>query len=284
MIPATPSRLTFLRAGTALALIAAPLLAGRPAQAQSSNPGWFVPPAAQPQADAAKPAGKRAARDTAAPAPAPLPPPDADQGDDGSSQINPADLPRPSIPPVPDVPKGAPPPTAVIGVLGVPDVMRNANAASIVQRIIGARREKLQREADEAQAHWREMSQALQADAPKLTPDQGRERERALRERVIADRRKLAAENKLIDEAAAVATGQIERALVEIIKKVARAHGLNLVLHRSQVALNEPEFDITEEVIVLLNKTLPTVAIPPEGVDPAKLPKDWGSSAGSSGK
>ena len=41
---------------------------------------------------------------------------------------------------------------------------------------------------------------------------------------------------------------------------------MNLVLHRAQVALNVNEFDITEQVAEQLNKILPSVLIPPDGV------------------
>ena len=48
---------------------------------------------------------------------------------------------------------------------------------------------------------------------------------------------------------------------------------MNLVLHRSQVALNVDQFDITEQVAEQLNKVLASVVIPPDGVSPATLAK-----------
>jgi hypothetical protein len=45
------------------------------------------------------------------------------------------------------------------------------------------------------------------------------------------------------------------------------------------VALNVQEFDITDAVAAQLNRALPTVQIPPADVDPATLPKDWGSTS-----
>ncbi len=47
---------------------------------------------------------------------------------------------------------------------------------------------------------------------------------------------------------------------------------MNLVLHRQQVALNVNEFDITEQVAEQMNKILPTVIIPPDGVEPPTVP------------
>jgi Skp family chaperone for outer membrane proteins len=172
---------------------------------------------------------------------------------------------------------GVAPPQAVVGVLGVPDVMRLSNAAQIVQRVVGARKEALQDEVRRTEANWQEMEQALQADAGKLSREQVVARERSLRARVSADRRVLQDKNRIIQEAGQVALGQIERTLIGIIRQVAESRGMNLVLHRSQVALNVQEFDITDAVAAQLNRALPTVQIPPDGVDPARLPKDWGS-------
>jgi len=175
---------------------------------------------------------------------------------------------------------GTVPPTAAIGVLGVPDVMRASSAAQVTEKVIGARKEKLRIDVERAQATWREMEQQLQNEAPKLTPEQGRAKERALRDRVNADRSALQARNRIIQEAGQVALGQIERTLIAIIRQVADSRGMNLVLHRSQVALNVQEFDITDAVVLQLNRTLPTVQIPPESVDPATLPRDWGTPVG----
>jgi Skp family chaperone for outer membrane proteins len=174
---------------------------------------------------------------------------------------------------------GVAPPMAVVGVLGVPDVMHLSNAAQIVQHVIGARKEALQAEVQRTQAQWQEMEQSLQADAAKLTRDQVLARERALRARVSTDRRALQNKNRIIQEAGQVGLGQIERTLIGIIRQVAESRGMNLVLHRSQVALNVQEFDITDAVAAQLNRALPTVQIPADGVDPATLPKDWGTPA-----
>jgi Skp family chaperone for outer membrane proteins len=205
---------------------------------------------------------------------APLP----DLGPAAEEQAQPMpDLPQPPVPSLPDIAKGTAPPTPVMGVLGVPDVMRASSAAQAVEKVIGERRDKLRADAERAQQAWRQMQQQLQADAPKLTPDQGHARERALRDRVAADQKALRDRARIIQEAAQVAAGQIERTLVAVIRQVANSRGMNLVLHRSQVALNTSEFDISDQVAQQLNKVLPTVQIPPDGVDPATLPKDWGT-------
>ncbi len=245
-----------------------------------TGPGWFVPPApaARPQAAAAPAQARRVERPSATDSGGPMPQDDGGAAD-GADQNGPLpNLPQPPVPSVAALPAAKPPPVAVIGVLSVPDVMRNSNAITIVQRVIGARREKLRVEMEHTQSGWRALNQALQEDAPKLTPDQGRARERALRERMVGDRRRLQAENRIIEGAGQVAVGQVERTLIAIIPKVAASHGMNMIMQRAQLNTNDPQFEITEEVAALLNKLLPTVQIPPDGVDPSKLPKDWGSA------
>jgi Skp family chaperone for outer membrane proteins len=244
------------------------------AQAQS-NPGYFIPP--QPAAPRATSASRpRTARPVPVAA-APLPDPEPMAEQEQQQPMPP--LPTPPVPVLPALPKGAPPPQVIVGVLGVPDVMRQSNAAQIIQRIIGARKEKLRVDVERDQAAWRELERQLQADAPKLSPEQGRARERALRDRVNNDRKQLQDRNRIISEAGQVALNQIESTLVAVIRQVAESRGMNVVLHRSQVALNMPEFDITDEVVTQLNKLMPTVQIPAESVDPATLPKDWGTPA-----
>ncbi len=257
------------------AILAALLaLPGTPALAQA-NPGWFVPTQQPPAAARSSTYSRR----TRVPAPAPLPPPPTadDTADAGPPppQVA-ANLPQPPAPPLPEIPKAKPPPAAVIGVLSVPDVERQSSAAQAVARVIGERKERLRAEVERVQANWRQLGQQFQSELPHMSQAQAQARERVLRDRVNTERRQLQDKERIIQEAAQVSAGQIERTLINIIRQVAEAHGMNLVLHRSQVALNVQEFDITDDVAKQLNRVLPTVMIPPADVDPATLPKDWG--------
>jgi Skp family chaperone for outer membrane proteins len=183
-------------------------------------------------------------------------------------------MPQIQLPPVPDLPplpKTTPPPAPVIGVMGVPEVMRASTAAQQVEKIIGERREKLNQDAQKEQAVWREMQQALANDRGKLSPEQIRSRERELQDRITNAQKSFRDRNRIIQEAAQYALGQIERTLIAVIRQVAESRGMNLVLHRAQVALNVNEFDITDQVGKQLNELLPSVEIPPDGVSPVAM-------------
>ena len=258
-------RSTALAAGLTLPLAAA---------FAQSNPGYFIPPqgrpAQQPQPQPRPVQQRPAPRPTAAPVqpvmpdqagPGPIAGPGADEGPPMQLQLPPA-------PELPALAKGAPPPTAVIGVLGIPEIMRASTAAQQVEKTIGERREKLNEDAQKEQLVWREMQQALANERSKLSADQIRAREKELQDRITGAQRTFRDRNRIIQEAGQYGLAQIERMLVSVIRQVAESHGMNIVLHRAQVALNVNEFDLTDQVFAQLNKTLPSVILPADGVAP----------------
>ena len=152
--------------------------------------------------------------------------------------------------------------------LGVPDIMRVSTAAQQVERTIGERREKLNQDAQKEQVAWREMQQALANQRYGLNAEQVRAKERELQERITNAQRQFRDRNRIIKEAAQYGLAQIERTLIAVIRQVSESRGMNLVLHRAQVALNINEFDITEQVAEQINQLLPTATISPDGVSP----------------
>ena len=233
---------------SAAALLCGPIAAG----AQD----FFVPNQPRP-AQPPRPAAPRPAQPTR-----PVQPPPQQTAD---SEPPPAQIPLPPVPELPALPRGASPPAAVIGVIGVPDVMRISTAAQQIDRVIGERREKLNADAQKEQGAWRELQQALANQRGTMSPDQIRNKERELQERITNAQRQFQARNRIIQESAQVSLNQIQSALIGIIRQVAESHGMNLVLHRQQVALNVNEFDITEQVAEQMNKLLPAVTILADG-------------------
>ncbi len=242
------------------ATLLTPLL---PGGAQAQNPGYFIPPAGRTPAPARAPAPRVIRRAPQAPAleplaPAPVPEP---------AGPPPVTMPLPPVPTLPALPRAPNPPSAVIGVLGVPEVMAASTAARQVQTVIGQRRQKLNEDAQKEQAAWRTLSQELTNPHSGLRPDQLRIKERDLQSRIANAQRSFRDRNRQIEQAGQFALAQIERTLVGVIRQIAESHGINLVLHRTQVALNTNEFDITQQVADELNRVLPSVTIPAEGIN-----------------
>ncbi len=161
----------------------------------------------------------------------------------------------------------------------MPEIMRACTAAQEIERVIGERRQKLNDDAQKEQAAWRDLQQQLVSQRSNLSADQIRTKERELQERITNAQRQFRDRNRVIQEAAQFALAQIERTLIAIIRQVAESRGMNLVLHRNQVALNVNEFDLTDAVTAQLNKVLPSVTIPGDGQEPPTIPLAQGTSS-----
>ncbi len=227
-------------------LVALAALAVAPAALAQSSPGYFMPPSQAPA-----PAPAPAHVQTPAPTPAAQP----------QQQM-------PPIPQLPALPKGAPPPVAVIGVLSVPEVMQKSTAAQGVQAVIRQRQEELAQEAQAARDKIQAEQAQIEADRSTLTDAQLASKEQALRDEVAATQTSFQERNQAIQNSGQAALGIIESELIAIIRQEAEARGMNLVLHREQVALNVDAFDITDAVVTQLNKLLPSVPVPPSVVTP----------------
>jgi Skp family chaperone for outer membrane proteins len=226
-----------------------------------SSPGWFVP--AHSNGHAAEHAA-RAAADGTVKIPDLGPPIQAAPKLDVAAQKAAEAQANAPIPTLPALMKESPPPAPVIGVIGVPDVLQASTAAEGVQKVIEKRRAELTAEVKKEEDLWRRVQAALADPRAHLSQEELRKRELALQQRIASSQLAFRNHEARIQAAAQVALGQIEHTLVAVIRQVANSRGMNLVLHRSQVALNMNEFDITAEVTKELNSVLASVSVPPD--------------------
>ena len=234
---------------TQIALAAALGLA--PLAASAQNQEWFVPgqgggqgagqparpPAAQPAQQQRPPQGQ--------PAQQPPRPPQQAQ--------------RPAA-----LPPGQQPPAAVIGIVDIPEVQRVSTAFNQVREEIERRRSRLNDDLQREQNGWREAQQTLATQRANLGPDQVRQRERELQDRITDSQRIFRNRSQAIEQAAQQSLMQIEENLGNIVRQVAASRNVNIVLPRPLVIMNEPAFDLTEEVGQQFNRTLRQVTIAPD--------------------
>ena len=262
------------------ALCASPLPAGAQ-QAQGQD--WFVPGQQRPAA-APRPAGRPAAAPAQPGGEGTVPglmPEGAQPGAEGQPQQQ-LQVQLPPAPEVPPLPKGPTPPAAIVGVLAVPDVLRASTAFQAADKEFLSRRQKLNEDAQKEQVALRDLGQTLANDRAKLTPEQIRAREKELQDRITESRRTFGERNRIIQEASQYVMAQIDRAVELVTQQVAVSRGINLVLNRAQMLGTTSDFDLTAVVVDDLNKVLPKVVIPPDGVSPVDMkPPPAEASAGS---
>ena len=235
------------------------------AHAQSASgggAGYFMPPSAQQQQ--AAPVAKPHKEAPASP----------------EAQTQPAEMKLPNLPSLSPEPA---PPTAVVGVLSVPDVLQNSTAAQGVQAVIQQRQAALAKDAQAARNKIQAEQQAIMAERGKLSDAALEKKEQDLQNEIAATQTKFQERNEAIQASGQEALQGIETMLAAIVRQEAEAHGMNLILHREQVVLNVAAFDITDETTKQLNKLLPHVDVPPSVVTPAmrqQATQDQGSGVG----
>lgn len=156
------------------------------------------------------------------------------------------------------------PPAAVIGIVDIPEVQRLSTAFNQVREEIERRRTRLNEDLQREQNNWREAQQQLAAQRAQLTADQIRTRERELQERITDSQRIFRNRSQHIEVAAQSALVQIEESLAGIVRDVAQSRRVNLVVPRPLVIMNDPAFDLTEQVAQEFNRATREVQIPPE--------------------
>jgi Skp family chaperone for outer membrane proteins len=253
-------------AAVALALAFHP----RPGVAQQAPNGeWFVPGQAHPTlAPAPRPAPRPAPGPAAAPGTVPL---GGDAGAEPGVNAPPLQVQLPPAPEIPPIPKGQATPAAIVGILSVPDVLRISTAYQAAYKELNARGQKLNEDAQKEQAALRDLGQSFTAERAKLTPEQIRGKEKEIQERATDAQRRFGERNRIIQEAGQYVMMQINRTMEQVAQQVALSRGINLVLNRAQILGTTADFDLTPEVADVLNKAMPGVVVPPDGVSPLAM-------------
>jgi Skp family chaperone for outer membrane proteins len=160
----------------------------------------------------------------------------------------------------------------VIGVVDVPEIQRVSTAFNQVRQEIERRRAKLNEDVQNEQQRWRDEQQRLGNERGALSPEQLRNRERALQDQITDGQRIFRDRARDLEQLAQQALREIEQALAIVIRQVAASRSINLVLPRPLVIFNEPPFDMTEEVAVQLNRVISAVNLPPDPSAPPPRP------------
>jgi Skp family chaperone for outer membrane proteins len=259
-------------ASAAAALILAFHPAGAFAQ-QSQNGEWFVPGQSRPgaAAPAARPAPRPPAPPPSAGAGSLLLPGSDTGGDQGAAVMQQLQVQLPPAPEIPPVPKGQATPAAIVGILSVPDVLRISTAYQTAYKELNARGQKLNEDAQKEQSALRDLGQAFSAERAKLTPEQIRGKEKEIQERATEAQRRFGERNRIIQESGQYVMMQINRTMEQAAQQVALSRGINLVLNRAQILGTTADFDLTPAVAEVLNKALPGVVVPPDGISPLAM-------------
>ena len=173
-------------------------------------------------------------------------------------------------------PSGVHAPNPVVEVVDVQRILDESLAAKSVQKQLETQRAKFQTEIEKEENELRQAEQDLSKSRDQLAPDVYSDREQQLRQRFLTVERHVQARRKVLDQTFSDSMNTVRASLLDIVKDVAREHGVNLVLIKQQVLWTDKALDVTDEVLGRINAKLPQVAVkmaPEEQDEGSKTPK-----------
>jgi Skp family chaperone for outer membrane proteins len=140
-------------------------------------------------------------------------------------------------------------------------IMRQSDAAKMIREQVDARRKIYETEYQQREAEVREAEKALPQQRAILANDVFQARLREHQEKVASLQRDGQSMKRQLDQAFGRANGKVREAMIDIVAEVAKEANVGLVLFKNQIFLGDRKIDLTEEVMVRLNKRLPKVEV-----------------------
>ena len=170
--------------------------------------------------------------------------------------------PTATIPPAPAAPK--------IAVVDFQNLLKGSQAVVALEKEGRAYQVNLRKEVDTEMRKLRQDALNLQRQRQSMTISQYERREAELLRRRRNIELSARARVGRLNQARAVALRNLQDEVVKIVKAISVEKGYTLVLlDQGNVLHHSPSYDITEEVLGRLNKSMPKVALE---VDPKKKP------------
>ncbi len=145
--------------------------------------------------------------------------------------------------------------------VNIQKIMRDSQAAQSVRTQVEAKRGTFQKEMSELEEQLRVKNQELAKQRTLLSAEAFEEKRKQFRADVGEAQKKVQEKRIALDKAFSETLGQIQAALNEIVAQLAQEKGFNMAIPTSQILYAAPELDVTDEVLVRLNKKLPSVAL-----------------------
>lgn len=159
-------------------------------------------------------------------------------------------------------------PNAVIAVIDVQGILRDAGAAKDIRVQRDKYAQSYQTDVSKEENALREADQELARQRALLSPEAFVEKRRGLEQRLADFQRNVQAKRRALDEAYGAAMDILYRELITIASELAQERGANVVIAKSQIFLHDPAMEVTAGAIARLNKKLPTVKFPEPKVAP----------------
>ena len=153
-------------------------------------------------------------------------------------------------------------PAPQIGVIDVLGILNESLAGKGVALEYEKRINTLQNEAQDLSVKFQAEEEELRQQQNLLAPDVFRPRVEEFQQRFQESNQEVGETKQRIDLARDIALRQLNAAVIQAAQQVAQESGLNMILYRQQLLFFNQGFDITRQVLAIVDREVPTVEFP----------------------
>ncbi len=151
--------------------------------------------------------------------------------------------------------------TAVVAVINMQQVMSSAAAAKDGARQINVYRSRFRDEIAKEEETLRAEEQELTRQQAILAPNVFEQKRRDFQRNVAKVQLKVKARRKALKQVEIQARTEVGKVIEKIVNEFAEKRKFNLVIDRSVVLFRAESLDITKDLLVELDKRLPTITV-----------------------
>ncbi len=148
-----------------------------------------------------------------------------------------------------------------VGVLDIQRVLRESEAVANLSQTVEAMRAKELAAMREKEEAFRRLDLELANQRDSMETDVYTKERQKLQSQVTAEQRDFQQKKKELDQVFRQGMAQIQGVLVQAAQEIAEEQELDLILDKATVVLVRQEYEITVDVIALLNERLPEVEL-----------------------
>ena len=155
----------------------------------------------------------------------------------------------------------APPPTPVVLIVDLPQVLRDAKAGKEVQLAVNQQYSGYAKEVAQQEDELQKGRGELERQRTVLAPDVYNTRARELQQRYDELSKVVQNRQQALQQSYKEAMTKVENAALEAIADVVKERKANLVMAKQALVFEDESMDITAETITRLDKKLPSVPV-----------------------
>jgi len=149
----------------------------------------------------------------------------------------------------------------VVGVVNADMILQDSKAGKSLKSQAEAQQKAIKSDYDKQQKAFDDAARKLLQQRDTLSADEFQKKKEEIRQQGDRQTKALNDRQHALDRGIAKGQEQIVQALVDIVKDVAKARGLTLVVSKAVTPYMDPSYDISPDVMQKLNTKLPSVKL-----------------------